>query len=79
MIVDQAEEDVEMSQDPFLEAGISIPESMPYQPKDVVKQNVEKAKDSKDSIQNVDKKEDIKISIAPPSDEKVENLNSTPV
>ena len=68
-----------MSQDPFLEAGISIPESMPYQPKDVVKQNVEKAKDSKDSIQNVDKKEDIKISIAPPSDEKVENLNSTPV
>ena len=63
-----------MSQDPFLEAGISIPVSMPYQPKDELKQNVEKAKDSKDSTQNIDKQEDIKISIAPPSDEKVVNL-----
>ena len=75
MIVDQAEEDVEMSQDPFLEAGISIPVSMPYQPKDEVKQNVEK---TKDSTYNNDKKEDIKISIAPTSDGKVEDLSSTP-
>lgn len=30
LIVDQAEADVEMSQDPFLEAGISIPQELPH-------------------------------------------------
>ena len=31
MIVDQAEEDCEVVQDPFLEAGITIPTDLPYQ------------------------------------------------
>ena len=31
MIVDQAEEDCEVVQDPFLEAGITIPSDLPYQ------------------------------------------------
>ena len=30
MIVDEAEADLEMAEDPFLEAGISIPEDLPY-------------------------------------------------
>ena len=30
MIVDEAEEDLELVQDPFLEAGISIPPELPY-------------------------------------------------
>ena len=30
MIVDQAEADMEMSQDPFLEAGIDIPTELPH-------------------------------------------------
>ena len=33
MIVDQAEEDCEVVQDPFLEAGIAIPADLPYQDK----------------------------------------------
>ena len=31
MIVDDAESDFEMAKDPFLEAGIDIPEELPYQ------------------------------------------------
>ena len=31
LIVDQAEEDCEVVQDPFLEAGITIPSDLPYQ------------------------------------------------
>ena len=75
--MDQAEEDVEMSQDPFLEAGILIPETMPYQPKDEVKQNVDMPKDQTDSNQNLDKKEDIKISIVPSVADNVENLKTS--
>ena len=45
MIVDQAEEDCEVVQDPFLEAGITIPSDLPYQDK-----SVEKG-DQKDSIE----------------------------
>ena len=63
MIVDQAEEDVEMSQDPFLEAGISIPETIPYQPKTEVKQDTDTLRDLKDSNPNIDPKEDVKINI----------------
>ena len=33
MIVDQAEDDAEIVQDPFLEAGIVIPTDQPYQDK----------------------------------------------
>ena len=33
LIVDQAEEDCEVVQDPFLEAGIAIPADLPYQDK----------------------------------------------
>ena len=45
MIVDQAEEDCEVVQDPFLEAGITIPSDLPYQD-----QTPEK-RDQKDSIE----------------------------
>ena len=45
MIVDQAEEDCEVVQDPFLEAGITIPSDLPYQD-----QTAEK-RDQKDSIE----------------------------
>ena len=31
MIVDDIESDIEMAKDPFLEAGIDIPEELPYQ------------------------------------------------
>ena len=31
MIVDDADMDMEMAQDPFLEAGIAIPAELPYQ------------------------------------------------
>ena len=31
MIVDEADTDIEMVKDPFLEAGIDIPEELPYQ------------------------------------------------
>ena len=31
MIVDDADADMEMAQDPFLEAGIAIPAELPYQ------------------------------------------------
>ena len=31
LIVDQADTDLEMANDPFLEAGISVPEELPYQ------------------------------------------------
>ena len=31
MIVDESDSDIEMVQDPFLEAGIDIPEELPYQ------------------------------------------------
>ena len=31
LIVDQADNDLEMANDPFLEAGISIPDELPYQ------------------------------------------------
>ena len=37
MIVDQAEEDCEVVQDPFLEAGITIPSDLPYQDKSMEK------------------------------------------
>jgi hypothetical protein len=30
MIVDEADADLELAEDPFLEAGISIPEELPY-------------------------------------------------
>ena len=44
-IVDQAEEDCEVVQDPFLEAGITIPSDLPYQDKsaekDYQKDNIE--------------------------------------
>ena len=45
MIVDQAEEDCEVVQDPFLEAGITIPSDLPYQDKSAEK------RDQKDSIE----------------------------
>ena len=32
MIVDEADTDIAMAEDPFLEAGINIPEELPYQP-----------------------------------------------
>ena len=45
MIFDQAEEDCEVVQDPFLEAGITIPSHLPYQDKsaekDYQKDNIE--------------------------------------
>ena len=45
MIVDQAEEDCEVVQDPFLEAGSTIPSDLPYQDKsaekDYQKDNIE--------------------------------------
>ena len=31
MIVDEADSDISMAKDPFLEAGIDIPEELPYQ------------------------------------------------
>ena len=31
MIVDESDSDIEMVQDPFLEAGIDIPQELPYQ------------------------------------------------
>jgi len=31
MIVDEADRDMEMAADPFLEAGIDIPQELPYQ------------------------------------------------
>ena len=31
MIVDEADTDIEMVKDPFLEAGIDIPKELPYQ------------------------------------------------
>ena len=34
MIVDEAEEDLEIARDPFLEAGIDIPENLPHHPMD---------------------------------------------
>ena len=44
-IVDQAEEDCEVVQDPFLEAGSTIPSDLPYQDKsaekDYQKDNIE--------------------------------------
>jgi hypothetical protein len=30
MIVDEADRDIELSADPFLEAGIDIPKELPY-------------------------------------------------
>ena len=45
LIVDQAEEDCEVVQDPFLEAGSTIPSDLPYQDKsaekDYQKDNIE--------------------------------------
>ena len=40
-IVDQAEEDCEVVQDPFLEAGSTIPSDLPYQDKSAEKDNIE--------------------------------------
>ena len=34
LIVDEAEEDLEIARDPFLEAGIDIPENLPHHPMD---------------------------------------------
>ena len=31
MIVDEADQDMEMAKDPFLEAGIDVPKELPYQ------------------------------------------------
>ena len=45
LIVDQAEEDCEVVQDPFLEAGITIPSDLPYQDKPAEKN------DQKDNIE----------------------------
>ena len=30
LIVDEADSDLELAKDPFLEAGISVPEELPY-------------------------------------------------
>ena len=32
MIVDEADQEITMAEDPFLEAGINIPDELPYQP-----------------------------------------------
>ena len=66
-----------MSQDPFLEAGISIPETIPYQPKAEVKQNTDTLRDLKDSNQNVDQKEDVQIKIVPAVVENIESFKTT--
>ena len=36
LIVDEADEELEMAEDPFLEAGIDIPPELPYQVTDVL-------------------------------------------
>ena len=71
MIVDQAEADVEMVQDPFLEAGISIPLERPYQDKDPQKENEENLKSSQ---VNVDNKEDKLINHLQPTIEISKDL-----
>ena len=40
MIVDEADRDIELSPDPFKEAGISIPEQLPYSEEAGSKQNM---------------------------------------
>ena len=40
MIVDEADKDIAMAKDPFLEAGIDIPEELPYQPTPVIKRKM---------------------------------------
>ena len=42
--MDEAEEDMEMAQDPFLEAGIDIPNEMPHSPSRKNKDNVPSGK-----------------------------------
>ena len=64
MIVDQAEEDVEMVQDPFLEAGVSIPLDMRYQEAETPAENREKIQGSQ---LDLDKKEEKENNISPPT------------
>ena len=40
MIVDEADKDIAMAKDPFLEAGIDIPEELPYQPTPIIKRKM---------------------------------------
>ena len=37
MIVDGADRDIEMAKDPFLHAGIDVPNQLPYQTKNIKK------------------------------------------
>ena len=48
LIVDQAEEDCEISPDPFLEAGVSIPPTLPYQDNGDVSEMTRKFSTQKD-------------------------------
>ena len=66
MIVDQAEEDVEMAQDPFLEAGISIPK---------IKKEISITSGPEDSGQDGSNKTDVRINVSPPV---IENPKSSP-
>ena len=56
MIVDQAEDDCEIVQDPFLEAGIAIPSDLPYQDKPDGKSE-QKELDEVKIQQNVEKRQ----------------------
>ena len=71
MIVDQAEEDFEMAQDPFLEAGVSIPPEMPYQ--DKVPQN-EKKQNLNSSRVNLENAEEKSIDLLPPNIEIMNDM-----
>ena len=59
LIVDQAEEDAEVVDDPFLEAGITIPTDLPYQTKSTEKMGEKERKEEKrDSKSNMVENED---------------------
>ena len=62
--MDQAEEDVEMAQDPFLEAGVTIPPDMPYQDKEERKDQDEKFKSSTVDLEKKVQEEHV---ISPPT------------
>ena len=53
-----------MAQDPFLEAGVSIPPEMPYQDKEFQPENKENLKSSQ---VNLDNKEEKSINSSPPT------------
>ena len=47
MIVDDGDEEIEVVSDPFLDAGIDIPEELPYQPeikKETLRMRISKPK-----------------------------------